>query len=85
MNYEIQIRRKAQKSLAKISEPFQSNIIESINSLAHNPHPTNSKKLIGRPAWRIRIGNYRVIYEIENKLLIILVLDIDHRKNIYRK
>jgi len=72
MNYEIQIRRKAQKSLAKIPEPFQGNIIETITSLAHNPNPTNSKKLTGRSAWRIRIGNYRAIYEIENKLLIIL-------------
>ena len=85
MNYEIQIRRKAQKTLAQIPEPFQSNIIDAINSLAHNPYPANSKKLTGRPAWRIRIGNYRAIYEIENKLLTILVLDIDHRKNIYRK
>ena len=49
MNYEILIRRKAQKSLAKIPEPFQSNIIEAINSLAHNPHQTNSKKLTGAP------------------------------------
>ena len=85
MNYEVQIRRKAQKSLAKIPEPFQSNIIEAISSLARNAHPVNSKKLTGRPAWRIRIGNYRAIYEIENKLLTILVLDIDHRKSIYRK
>ena len=85
MNYEIQIRRKAQKLLAKIPEPFQGNIIEAITSLAQNPHPVNSKKLTGRPAWRIRIGNYRAIYEIENKLLTILILDIDHRKNIYRK
>ena len=85
MNYEIQIRRKAQKSLAKIPEPFQGNIVDAINSLAHNPHPANSKKLTGRPAWRIRIGNYRAIYEIENNFLTILVLDIAHRKNIYRK
>ena len=85
MTYEIQIRRKAQKSLAKIPEPFQGNIIDAINLLAHNPHPANSKKLTGRPAWRIRIGNYKAIYEIENNLLTILVLDIDHRKNIYRK
>ena len=50
MNYEVQIRRKAQKSLAKIPEPFQGNIIEAISSLARNPHPVNSKKLTGRSA-----------------------------------
>ena len=85
MNYEIQIRRKAQKSLSKIPEPFQSNIINAINSLSSNPHPSQSKKLTGRPAWRLKIGKYRVIYEIDNQALIILILDIDHRKNIYRK
>ena len=85
MNYDIQIRRKAQKSLTRIPEPFQSNIIEAISSLSDNPHPANSKKLTGRPAWRIRIGNYRAIYEINNQQLIILVLDIGHRKNIYKR
>ncbi|MBU8901439.1 MAG: type II toxin-antitoxin system RelE/ParE family toxin [Victivallales bacterium] len=85
MNYEIQIKRKAQKSLAKIPEPFQTKIIASIRKLAKNPFPAQSKKLTGRDAWRIRIGNYRAIYEIIDNELIIIVLDIAHRKDIYRK
>jgi mRNA interferase RelE/StbE len=85
MAYDIQIRRKAQKTLTKIPEPYQTRIIDAIRSLSDTPYPTNSKKLIGRPAWRIRVGNYRAIYEINDNQLIILVLDIDHRKNIYRK
>ena len=85
MGYEIQIKRKAQKSLIRISEPTQSKIIEAIQTLSTIPHPVNSKKLQGRPAYRIRIGNYRAIYEINNHSLIILIVDIDHRKNIYRR
>ena len=85
MIYDIKIRKKAQKSLSKIPNPFQSNIIEKIRKLANNPFPPQSKKLTGREAWRIRIGNYRVIYEIFENELIILVLNIGHRKNIYKK
>ncbi len=84
MLYDIQIKRKAQKSLAKIPEPFQENIITAIQSLATNPHPQNSKKLQGRPAYRIRIGQYRVIYEIDDGALTILVINVGHRKNIYK-
>ena len=85
MIYDIKIRKKAQKSLSKIPNPFQSNIIEKIRKLANNPFPPQSKKLTGREALRMRIGNYRVIYEIFENELIILVLNIGHRKNIYKK
>ena len=85
MKYEIKIRKKAQKSLAKIPPPFQSNIIETIKQLAETPLSNQTKKLTGREAWRIRIGNYRVIYEIIENELVILVLNIGHRKNIYKK
>ena len=85
MNYNIKIRKKAQKSLAKIPNPFQSNIIKKIRELAQNPYSHQSRKLTGRDAWRIRIGNYRVIYEIFENELVILVLNIGHRKNIYKK
>ena len=84
MPYTITIRRKAQKSLIKIPEPYQSRIIRTINELADNPYPAQSKKLTGRDAWRIRIGNYRVIYEISNNKLLILVLHIGNRKDIYK-
>ncbi|HEX4045352.1 MAG TPA: type II toxin-antitoxin system RelE/ParE family toxin [Gammaproteobacteria bacterium] len=52
--------------------------------MALNPRPINAKKLTGRPVWRIRIGNYRVIYEITDHICHVLVLDVGHRKDIYR-
>ena len=85
MSFEIKIKRKAQKSLSKIPASFQSKIIESIRELSDDPFPSQSKKLTGRNGWRIRIGSYRAIYEVLNNELIILVLDIAHRKDIYRK
>ncbi|MCI5126476.1 MAG: type II toxin-antitoxin system RelE/ParE family toxin, partial [Candidatus Electrothrix sp. AR5] len=61
MTYFVEILRSAQKQLRKIDRQDQSRIIAAIKSLAENPHPAGSKKLSGRPAWRIRIGSYRVI------------------------
>ena len=85
MNYKIEIMRSAQKSLAKLPKNFQQKIITSIKDLSSNPHPPNSIKLSGRSAWRIRINDYRVIYEINENVLIITVIVINHRKNVYRK
>lgn len=59
MGYAISIERNAQKALAKIAQPDQDRIIQAIRSLAENPRPSGVKKLSGRDAWRIRIGNYR--------------------------
>ena len=84
MKYDLKIQKNAQKSLSKISEPFQTKIINKIYALANDPY-YNAKKLTGREAYRIRIGNYRVIYEINNNELVVLVVSIGHRKDIYSR
>ncbi|WP_394365405.1 type II toxin-antitoxin system RelE family toxin [Mucilaginibacter gotjawali] len=53
-------------------------------SLEKNPRPPGCKKLTGRKSWRIRVGDYRIIYNISDHLLQIMVIDIGHRKEIYR-
>lgn len=83
MSYEIEIKPKAIKSLVKISEPFYSAIKKSIYSLSENPRPQGCKKLKGRTGYRIRVGNYRIIYEIFDEILLIDVIDLGHRKDIY--
>jgi len=85
LNYTVSISRKAQKSLSKIPTEMQDKIINKIRNLATDPHPRTAKKLSGREAWRIRIGIYRVIYEIHNDILAIIVIMIAHRKDIYKK
>ena len=84
MSYEVFILKRAQKELAKIPQQEQYKIREAINNLAANPRPSGCKKLKGRPAWRIRVGVYRVIYEISDRKLIITVINIGHRKDIYQ-
>ena len=84
MTYTIEILRSAQKQLAKIERREQQRVVEKIRMLAENPHPPGCKKLTPRSAWRIRIGDYRVIYEIHDDRLMVLVVTIGHRKEAYR-
>lgn len=83
MAYNVSILRRAQKELAEIPVPIYEQICQKICNLSSNPRPTHSKKLVARPAWRIRVGSYRVIYEINDKDKTILILDIGHRRDVY--
>ena len=84
MSYSVGILRSAQKNLSKINRQDQNRIISAIEALTDTPRPHGCKKLSGRPAWRIRIGSYRVIYEIQDERLIIMIVHIGHRKEVYR-
>lgn len=84
MAYQVDILRSAQKQLAKINHQEQGRIVDALRNLAENPRPHGSKKLTARPAWRIRVGSYRVIYEIHENQLTVLVITIGHRSHIYR-
>jgi mRNA interferase RelE/StbE len=83
MSYEVKFKKSAVKELADVPQKEQQIIIEKIEDLSENPYPHGYKKLKGEEAYRIRIGNYRVIYTIDNGVLEIEVIRIGHRKNIY--
>ncbi len=83
MTYSVDILRSAQKQLGGIDRQDQSRIISAIQVLADNPRPQGCQKLSGRPAWRIRIGSYRVIYEIHDNQLLVLIVAVGHRKEVY--
>ena len=82
--YKILISKQAEKSLTKIPDPYYSSIKDRIRDLSLNPRPTGCKKLTNRDAYRIRVSNYRIIYEISDTNLLIHVINIGHRKNIYK-
>ena len=82
--FAVQIERPAAKSLARISEPWQSAIQRALRALAVNPRPAAAAKLTGRDGWRLRVGDYRILYEIHDRALVVLVIDIGHRREIYR-
>ncbi len=82
--YTIRLERQARKALAALPQPDYGRISAAIRALAQNPRPQGCRKLSGYDAWRIRVGNYRVIYEINDGDLIVIVVDIGHRRDVYR-
>ena len=82
-HYNVTLKKQAIKALEKINEPYYSNIKNAIYSLADNPRPQGSKKLKGRDGYRIRVADYRIIYDIFDDILLIDVINLGHRKNIY--
>lgn len=82
-SYTIVLSKKAQKQLDKLPNQIATPIIEAIADLEDNPRPIGCKKLKGRNGYRIRAGNYRVIYEIFDTELLVDVVALGHRKDIY--
>ncbi|MDR0811539.1 MAG: type II toxin-antitoxin system RelE/ParE family toxin [Paludibacter sp.] len=84
MVYSINFTKNAIRQLSKVPEPYYENIKLAIRELAVNPRPSGCKKLQGLAGYRIRVGTYRVIYEIFDNELLIDIIAIGHRREIYR-
>ena len=85
MGYAVIIKASAQKQIAKLPAVYQNKVKTVILYLELNPRPHGYKKLIGsNNIYRIRVGIYRIVYEVEDKQLLIYVFDVDHRKDVYR-
>ncbi len=85
-SYKIEWKQSAKKELKKLDKQIIPRILQAVENLADNPYPPNSKKLIGSDSiYRIRVGNYRIIYNIQSSVLTIEVIKIGHRREIYRK
>ena len=84
MTYQVLISRRAVKSINKLSQ-FDRNSVEKILiALSINPRPRNAKKLTDSERYRVRVSNYRILYTIDDGVLIINVVDVLHRRNAYR-
>ena len=85
VRYKIQIKPSAKKELFKLPKKELRKVVDKIRSLSLNPRPPGCEKLSGEEKYRIRQGNYRIVYSIGDKLLIVIVVKIGHRKEVYRK
>ena len=83
MLYHLNFSKQAIKELEKINEPYYSHIKKAISNLTKNPRPQGYKKLKGRDGYRIRVSEYRIIYNIFDNELIVDVITLGHRKDIY--
>ncbi len=84
MSYELKVLRRAQRELENLPSDSFIRVCERIRNLAQTPRPHGCSKLTGRDGWRIRIGNYRVVYEIDDEKRVVTVLHIGHRRDVYR-
>ncbi len=84
MIYAISILRRAQRELAGLPQEPYMRVRDAIRELAEEPRPNGSKKLVGRSGWRIRVGSYRVVYEINDANHAITIMHIGHRRDVYR-
>lgn len=85
MSFDIQLTLRAHKSFKKLEKRISIRIALLIDSLKDNPRPNGVKKMKGHDhRYRVREGDYRVIYQIDDGQLLILVVDLGHRKDIYR-
>ena len=83
--YRVQFKPSAGRQLDELDGGVRSRVDRKIDELAENPRPVGAKKLKGSSElWRIRAGDYRVVYSIHDDVLVVLVVKIGHRRDIYR-
>ena len=83
--YDVQLSASAARTFRKFDQPVQKRLSLVIDKLAVNPRPPGIRRLHGDPdLYRIRVGNYRIVYTIRDNVLLVLVVAIGHRKDIYR-
>jgi mRNA interferase RelE/StbE len=84
MRYSIEFVPSARRALAKLPREIQKRIQVAIDRLAETPFPPGASKLQGEPGHRIRVGDYRIVYDVLHNELTVLVIRIGHRREIYR-
>ncbi|WP_199435572.1 type II toxin-antitoxin system RelE family toxin [Qaidamihabitans albus] len=86
MKYKVEIARRAAKLVTSLDKPVRRRVLAAIEALADEPRPSGCKKLTGTDnAWRIRAAkDYRIVYEIHDQVLLVTVVDVGHRREIYR-
>jgi mRNA interferase RelE/StbE len=84
MTYTVLILRRAQRELQRLPQEDYERVRDSMHGLAQHPRPPGCLALTGRAGWRIRIGDYRVIYEIDDVQHTVTIVHVGHRRDVYR-
>lgn len=83
--YRVEVRPAASRSLRKLDPEIRPRIQGAIELLAQDPRPPASRPLRGRPGYRVRVGDYRIIYTVADDVLLVVVVALGHRREIYRE
>jgi mRNA interferase RelE/StbE len=85
MAFTVEFSPGAAREFRKLGPKVQRKLSPRIDSLAQNPRPSGAKKLKGiEDLWRIRVGDYRIVYEVRDRTLVVLVVRVAHRRDVYR-
>lgn len=83
-DYSVYLREDVNKDLRRIPQVDVARIMQRIESLGDDPRPPGAEKLSTRERWRIRQGDYRIVYEIQDRVLTVWVVKVGHRRDVYR-
>lgn len=81
--YKVELKESVKKFMKKMDNHLVKKILEAMTSLENDPRPYGHIKMKGEESYRIRVGKYRIIYEIYETKILIFVINIDHRKDVY--
>ena len=84
MAYQVILKRSAEKELDALQENLRERILRRLLTLEENPRPSGIKKLQGQESFRLRVGDYRVLYTIDDKSKQVFILGVGHRREVYR-
>jgi len=87
MNYEILRSSQALRQLRRLQRTHPQiipQLVAAITALSDNPRPSGVTKLVSRPEWRVRVGDYRVLYQIDDSKKTVTIVSIAHRRDVYR-
>ena len=82
--YKVEIKKSAVKEISSLPHRDLRNILDKIAALSDNPRPHDVKKLSAQEKYRVRCGSYRILYSIEDVILIVNIVKVAHRKDVYR-
>ena len=82
--YRIEVRPAAARSLRKVDPSMRARVQGVIALLAEDPRPPGARRLQGRPGFRVRVGDYRIIFTVTDEVLLVVVVALGHRREVYR-
>ena len=85
MAYSVGVERRAQKQIARLSAEMQDRVEAALRALAEEPRPPGCRRLTNRGGWRIRVGDFRIVYEIDDDQRAVTVFRVGHRRDVYRQ
>ena len=86
MSYRVELTTAAARQVKKLPRPARARVLDAIEGLAQDPRPHGAKKLVGEnTAWRVRVGDYRVIYDVFDDELVVTVVRAAHRRDVYER